>query len=159
MTCLSSQAHCLREVAPKSAHPPVCALLRSTGVYNRGLQPPGHEAVPICGTLGTRPPSRMWVVGKWVKLHFPLLASFWFMGKSSSMKPVPGAKRLECAVLRSLQSCPTLCNPKDCSRQAPLSMGFSRQEYWNGLPFPPPGDLPVPGIKPTSCISRQVLCR
>ena len=31
--------------------------------------------------------------------------------------------------------------------QAPLSMGFSRQEYWSGLPFPSPGDLPDPGIK------------
>ena len=34
------------------------------------------------------------------------------------------------------------------ARQAPLSMGFSRQEYWSGLPCPPPGDLPYPGIKP-----------
>ena len=34
--------------------------------------------------------------------------------------------------------------------QAPLSMGFSRQEYWSGLPFPSPGDFPHPGIKPTS---------
>ena len=34
--------------------------------------------------------------------------------------------------------------------QAPLSMGFSRQEYWSGLLFPSPGDLPNPGIKPTS---------
>ena len=34
--------------------------------------------------------------------------------------------------------------------QAPLSMGFSRQEYWSGLPCPPPGDLPDPGIKPGS---------
>ena len=33
--------------------------------------------------------------------------------------------------------------------QAPLSMGFSRQEYWSGLPCPPPGDLSHPGIKPT----------
>ena len=33
------------------------------------------------------------------------------------------------------------------ARQAPLSMRFSRQEYWNGLPWPPPGDLPNPGIK------------
>ena len=32
--------------------------------------------------------------------------------------------------------------------QAPLSMGFSRQEYWSGLPFPPPGDLPNPGTEP-----------
>ena len=34
--------------------------------------------------------------------------------------------------------------------QAPLSMGFSRQEYWSGLPCRPPGDLPHPGIKPVS---------
>jgi len=34
--------------------------------------------------------------------------------------------------------------------QAPLSMGFSRQEYWSGLPFPPPGDLPHPGTEPKS---------
>ena len=34
--------------------------------------------------------------------------------------------------------------------QAPLSVGFSRQEYWSGLPFPPPGDIPDPGTKPTS---------
>ena len=36
------------------------------------------------------------------------------------------------------------------ARQAPLSMGFSRQEYWSGLPCPPPGDLPSPGIEPRS---------
>ena len=36
------------------------------------------------------------------------------------------------------------------ARRAPLSMGFSRQGYWSGLPFPPPGDLPHPGIKPLS---------
>ena len=41
-----------------------------------------------------------------------------------------------------------ICNPMDCvTHQAPLSMGFSRQGYWSGLPFPPPGDLPNPGIK------------
>ena len=37
--------------------------------------------------------------------------------------------------------------------QAPLSMGFSRQEYWSGLPCPPPGDLPNPGIEPVSLAS------
>ena len=36
------------------------------------------------------------------------------------------------------------------AHQAPLSMGFSRQEYWSGLPCPPPGDLPNPGIEPVS---------
>ena len=47
------------------------------------------------------------------------------------------------------------------ARQAPLSMEYSRQEYWNGLPFPPPEDLPDPGVQPTlffvSRIGRQVL--
>ena len=40
--------------------------------------------------------------------------------------------------------------------QAPLSMGFSRQDYWNGLPFLPPGDLPDPGIQPESLKSPEV---
>ena len=40
--------------------------------------------------------------------------------------------------------------PWTVAHQAPLSMGFSRQEYWSGLPCPPPGDLPNPGIEPTS---------
>ena len=45
------------------------------------------------------------------------------------------------------QSCPVLCNP---TAWAPLSIGFSRQKYWSGLPFPSPGDLPDPGIEPGS---------
>ena len=40
--------------------------------------------------------------------------------------------------------------PWTVARQAPLSMGFSSQGYWNGLPFPSPGYLPEPGIKPGS---------
>ena len=40
--------------------------------------------------------------------------------------------------------------PWTVAHQAPLSMGFSKQEYWNELPFPPPGDLPNPGIEPLS---------
>ena len=48
------------------------------------------------------------------------------------------------------QSCLTLCTPWTVAHQAPPSMGFSRQEYWSGLPFPSPGDLPNPGIKPRS---------
>ena len=39
------------------------------------------------------------------------------------------------------------------AHQAPLSMGFSRQEYWRGLPFPPLGDLPDPGVEPMSLVS------
>ena len=60
---------------------------------------------------------------------------------------------------QSLQSCPTLCNT--VARQTPLSMGFSRQEYWSGFSCPPPGDLPWPrdgaGISYISCVVRWVL--
>ena len=48
------------------------------------------------------------------------------------------------------KSCPTLATPWTIAGQVPLSMGFSRQEYWSGLPFPSPGDLPKPGIEPGS---------
>ena len=41
--------------------------------------------------------------------------------------------------------------------QAPLSMGFSRQEHWRGLPGPPPGDLPGPGIEPASLMSPALV--
>ena len=48
------------------------------------------------------------------------------------------------------QSHLTLATPWTVARQAPLSMGFSRQEHWSGLPFPSPGNLPNPGIEPKS---------
>ena len=48
------------------------------------------------------------------------------------------------------KSCLTLATPQTVACQAPLSIGFSRQEYGSGLPFPSPGDLPDPGIKPGS---------
>ena len=46
------------------------------------------------------------------------------------------------------QSCPTLCEHMTVARKTPLSMEFSRQEYWRGLPFASPGDLPHSGIEP-----------
>ena len=48
------------------------------------------------------------------------------------------------------KSCPTPATPGNIAHQAPLSMGFSRQEYWSGLPFPSPEDLPNPRINPRS---------
>ena len=58
------------------------------------------------------------------------------------------------------QSCPTLCDLWTVGHQPPLSVGFSRQEYWSGLLFPPPGDLPDLGIKPTSLrlLQRNTHC-
>ena len=46
-----------------------------------------------------------------------------------------------------IQSCPTLCDPMDCSSPGSSVRKLSRQEYWNGLPFPSPGDLPDPEIE------------
>ena len=48
------------------------------------------------------------------------------------------------------QSCPTLVTPWTVARRSSLSMGFFRQEYWIGYPFPSPGDLSDPGIEPGS---------
>ena len=53
-----------------------------------------------------------------------------------------------------------LCEiPWTAALQVPLSMGFSRQEYWSGLPFPSPGDLPNSGIKPASFTSPTLTDR
>ena len=65
-----------------------------------------------------------------------------------------GARVLSCfSCVRFFATLWTVAHP------APLSMGFSREEYWSGLPCPPPGDLPDPGIKPASvsCIGRWIL--
>ena len=51
--------------------------------------------------------------------------------------------------------CLTLATPWTVARQTPLSVGFSRQEYWSGLPCPSPGDLPNPGIEPRSPACRH----
>ena len=62
------------------------------------------------------------------------------------MAPKPS---IQCCCLVA-QSCPTLCDPWTVAYHAPLSMVYSRQEYWNGLPFLSPRDLPNPGIEFTS---------
>ena len=58
-----------------------------------------------------------------------------------------------------LQSCPTLFDLWTIAQQAPLSMGFSRQENWSGLLCPPPGDLPDPGIEPISPVVPALQAR
>ena len=69
--------------------------------------------------------------------------------------------RAENHVCLGAQSCPTLCDPMDCSvaHQAPLSMGFSWQENWSGLPFPSSGDLSHPEIEPASLVSPALAGR
>ena len=55
-----------------------------------------------------------------------------------------------CVCAQPLSSVQLFATPWTIAHQAPLPMGFFRQENWSGLPFPPPGDLPKPGIKLTS---------
>ena len=50
------------------------------------------------------------------------------------------------------------CDPGTVAHQAPLPIGFPRQEYWSGLLFHPPGDLPDPGIEPMSSALQLVSC-
>ena len=54
---------------------------------------------------------------------------------------------------KSLQSCPILCDPIDCSHRLLCPWDSNRRESWSGLPCPPPGDLPDPGIEPLSLMS------
>ena len=68
---------------------------------------------------------------------------------------IPGqrTKIQHAVIVSSLSHVQLFVIPWTAARQAPLSMEFSMQEYWSGLPFPPPGDLPDPGIEPTSLMS------
>ena len=77
---------------------------------------------------------------------------FWFLRGVSRYCYWKTEDWIACVHTKSLQPCPTLFNPWTVAHQAPLSIGFSRQEYQSGLPCPPPGDLPDSGIKPASLI-------
>ena len=70
--------------------------------------------------------------------------------KSNKNKVIPpNVKRLNVKVkVKSLSRVQLFATPWTATHQAPPSMGFSRQECWNGLPFPSPGDLPNPGMEP-----------
>ena len=60
------------------------------------------------------------------------------------------AYHMMCVCVKSLSRVQLFVTPWTVAHQAPLSMGFSRQEYWSGLPFPFPGHVPDPGIEPGS---------
>ena len=62
-----------------------------------------------------------------------------------------------CVCVCVLSHVQLFATPRTVSHQAPLSLGFPRQEYWSGLPFPPPGDLPDPGIEPSSLVSPALV--
>ena len=73
------------------------------------------------------------------------------------MVPTLDLVRVLCCV-KLLQSCLTLCDPMDyIAPQTPLSVEFSRQEYWTGFPCPSPGDLPDTGIEPEPLMSPTLV--
>ena len=72
----------------------------------------------------------------------------WYDGSPSSL-PISSQSAIVLCMLSHVDS----ASLWTIARQAPLLMGFSRQEYWSGLPFPPPEDLPDPGIEPSSPVS------
>ena len=77
----------------------------------------------------------------------------WLNNNSNEVSPFVKQRNqqyLQDCACSGAHSCPTLCRPVACSSQDPLSVEFFRQEYWNGLPFPPPGNLPHPGTEPRS---------
>ena len=88
---------------------------------------------------------------QWLNLHLLCLLHWQVDSLPLTTWEPPTWKHVSAWVL---QSCPTLCNSSDCSPPRLFcSWGFSRQEYWSGLPWPPPGDLRNPGIEPMSLMS------
>ena len=81
----------------------------------------------------------------------------WGRYPGSSLPPIfsPPTSASHPCVCSVIQLCPTLHNPMTVACQGPLSMAFSRQEYWSGLPCLPPGDLPDPRNEPTSPVSQR----
>ena len=80
-------------------------------------------------------------------------------GSSAAGPYVVSCLSLPACVLSNFSRVRLFLTPWTAAHQAPLSTGSSRQEYWRGLPRPPPGDLPDPGIKPVSLMSPALAGR
>ena len=100
----------------------------------------------------------------WIKEHLGTsLVLQWlrvWTSNTRDMGLIPAQGSKACFVCVCIQSYPTLCDSVDCeAQQAPLSLEFSRKEYWSGLPFPSPEIFPNPGIEPTSLMSPALAGR
>ena len=92
------------------------------------------------------------------KCTWPMIAGFqrerFYHTLGQVLWPVMSKPDCPCPAFLGLllvaKSCPTLCDPMDCNLPGSSVMGFPRQEYWSGLPFPSLRDLPDPGIEPSS---------
>ena len=102
-----------------------------------------------------------WVYPAWdslcfqdLTISFPMLRNFSAIISSSISSGSLSFSSSLSEWVKSFSCVQLFVIPWTVAYQAPLSMGFSRQEYWNGLPFPSPGDLPYPGIEPGSSTSQ-----
>ena len=99
-------------------------------------------------SVWTRQVWRKWIVYRWIHCNLNLRKNLSKLSAWIFLEPL----------CMHAQSCPTLCDPMDCSAPGSSVCGFSRKEYWNGLPFPTPGDSSWPKYQtPISCIGRQIL--
>ena len=110
---------------------------------------PHTNGLPTAGCVNTKyPGSGSFKMSPTVVKHW----SHTKMGRylTSHLEGVKGLYPCLCVWAKSLQSCPTRCDPMIVARQAPPFTEFSRQEYWSGWPFPSPGYLLNPGVEPGS---------
>ena len=114
-------------------------------------------------------PGNMWSIEKFLNYNQPICAFFFlnkwpykYLGvfKDNIWKSYSCSVYAYVFIINILISlCVLSCFSSVWACQAPLSMGFSRQEYYSGLPCPPPGDLPDPGIEPESLMSPALVSR
>ena len=114
------------------------------------IPPPGFSVrevlqAGILDELSCPPPQDLLHPGtEPISLTYPVLEGRFFTAPPG--KPMPPSLKVKVKSLSRVW----LCHPMDGSLPGSGSLGFSRQEYWSGLPFPSPGDLPNPGIEPGS---------
>ena len=91
-----------------------------------------------------------WLEANWIEIYFHISLVLFFL----SVLHILNMMSIKKVKVKSLSCVWLFATPWTVAYQAPPSMGFSRQEYWSGLPFPSPGDLPDPGIEPGSSTSQ-----
>ena len=150
----SSQQPCILLPAPSDSNSYLCLSLLP------GCFPRTADTLPrhFCLELSSLPlqETLLWIPW-WSSGYDSVLPHY----RGTGLFPGPGTKipHVTESASEVAQLCPTLCDPWTVARQAPLSMGSSRQEYWSGLPFPTPGYLPDPGIEPRSSTSPALAVR
>ena len=132
----------IRRTSVQFSHSVMSSSLQSHGLQHTRLPRPSWAPGVYANSC---PLSRWWHI--YILLHLNTTLQKLFSPEFSTL-PSNGSNFIVSVCVLVTQSCPTLCDPMDyTARWALLSMGFSRQGYWSGLPFPSTGDLPDPGIE------------